>query len=188
MVNLVAPTIVSEQEIFPGDGGQNTWGKTMLKRQLQYPNRNKSDDFYLFHSNKVASIVLPLTPQNEVVAIRIFGQAANEFILQLPGGVRRGSESFEDAARREVLEETGHRGYALTPIGTGWFEPFNTTTPYRAFLLQGCTKEGEPKQEGTELLRVEIYPWEQWWQLCVDGIIEDSKSTTLTIRASKYIK
>jgi ADP-ribose pyrophosphatase len=187
MLELQKPEIVSVEQVFPANEGPNTYGKTMVKEVIQFPNISEPEDFYHWHSKGVASIVFVLTEGNEVVAIRLYSRAAHEYLLQCPGGSPRSGESFEDAAFREVFEETGYRGNKLIPIGKGWFEPINLTTPYKAFLMLGCKKEGEPKQGTTELLQVEIYQWEQWWQMCVDGEIQDSKSVTLTMRASKYI-
>ena len=165
----------------------NEWGKSMIKRVFLDPRKGQEEDYYLFHSERVASIVLVLTKQNEVVAIRIFCQAANDFVLQVPGGVPRAGESFEDAARREVLEETGYRVGGLIPLGKGWFEPFNTTTPFMAFVALECEKVAGTKEDGTEYLEVEIYSFHEWWNMCLNGIIEDAKSVLVTTRVQVYM-
>lgn len=172
-----------DEEIFPGDGGRSTWGKSMLKRVFRDPRTNKEENYYLFHSARVASIVLPLTTDKKVVAVRIFCQAANDFLLQLPGGVPKTGESFENAAIREVLEETGYTGGNLVPLGRGWFEPFNTTTPFQCFLLGDCERVRDPTEDSTEYLQVEVYSWEGWWSMCLDGVVEDAKSVLVTCRA-----
>lgn len=155
----------------------------MVKRIFRDPRTNKPEEYFLFHSPRVASIVLPLTIDKKVVTVRIFSQAANDFILQLPGGVPKRGESFEEAAIREALEETGYTGKNLIPLGRGWFEPFNTTTPFRCFLLGDCEKVSDPREDGTEYLQVETYSWEDWWSMCLDGVIEDAKSVLVTARA-----
>lgn len=177
------PEFLRDKVIFPGE-----WGKSMLIRTFLDPRKEKEEDYYLFHSLKVASIVLVLTKQREVVAIRIFCRAANDFVLQVPGGVPEADESFEDAARREVLEETGYRVGSLIPLGRGWFEPFNTTTPFKAFLATDCEKVSGTKEDGTEYLQVEICPWTNWWEMCLDGTIEDAKSVLVTTRVLKHIR
>mgnify|MGYP001567427080 CR=1 FL=1 len=176
------PQHLRDETIFPGE-----WGKGMIKRVFLDPRKGREEEYFLFHSEKVASIVLVLTKNKEVVAIRIFCQAANDFILQVPGGVPKAGESFEDTARREVLEETGYQVGGLIALGKGWFEPFNTTTHFNAFLALECEKVGEPRTDGTEYLEVEIYPFHEWWNMCLNGIIEDAKSVLLTMRAQGYM-
>lgn len=179
------PEFLGDEVIFLGDEGKSTWWKVMLKRTFLDPRKREKEDYYLFHSLKVPSIVLVLTKENQVVAIRIFCQAANEFILQVPGGVPRAGESFEDAAKREILEETGYRVGRLVNLGKGWFEPFNTTTPFMAFLALECEKVGDTKEDETEYLQVETYPWQKWWEMCLDGTIEDAKSVLVTARSAR---
>ncbi|GEM_PF-1348715 len=177
------PEFLRDEPIFPGG-----WGKGMIKRVFMDPRKGREENYFLFHSLKVASIVLVLTKQTEVVAIRIFAQAANDFILQVPGGIPRSEESFEDAARREILEETGYRVGDLIPIGKGWFEPFNTTTPFMAFVALECERVTSTKEDGTEYLQVEIYPFHQWWSMCQDGTIQDAKSVLVTARALPILR
>src|SRR6266545_7975392 len=54
------------------------------------------------------AVVLALTPAQEVVLVREFRPGVEEELLELPGGLIEGDEAPTDAARRELLEETGY--------------------------------------------------------------------------------
>lgn len=51
--------------------------------------------------------IIALTKENEVVLIEQFRHGIEEIILEIPGGMIDENEEPENAARRELLEETG---------------------------------------------------------------------------------
>lgn len=54
--------------------------------------------------------VIALTDEGEVVMIRQYRHGSNEITLEIPGGILDEGEKPEDAAGRELLEETGFAG------------------------------------------------------------------------------
>jgi ADP-ribose pyrophosphatase len=63
------------------------------------------------------AVVVALTPRREVVLVREFRPGPEEWLLELPGGVVDVGEEALEAARRELLEETGYAG-TLRPAGS----------------------------------------------------------------------
>ncbi len=61
--------------------------------------------------------VLAFTADDELVLIRQFRQGTDTITLEIPGGVLDDGESFVDAARRELREETGYEAGELIEIG-----------------------------------------------------------------------
>lgn len=57
-----------------------------------------------------ALIIGRIVPQNELLLIRQYRPACNAYMIEFPAGLREDGESFEECARRELLEETGYRG------------------------------------------------------------------------------
>jgi len=52
--------------------------------------------------------VIPVTKEGEVLMIRQFRPALNSYVIEFPAGLNDKGESLVDAARRELIEETGY--------------------------------------------------------------------------------
>ena len=61
--------------------------------------------------------ILALTNENQVLLVRQFRPAVEEDTLELPSGHVEEGETPEEAARRELLEETGYEAKRLKLLG-----------------------------------------------------------------------
>jgi len=64
-------------------------------------------------------IIIPLTADNEVILIKQFRPVLNSYVIELPAGLIDKGEDVLSAARRELIEETGHSSDDLTPLTWG---------------------------------------------------------------------
>ncbi|MDD5094287.1 MAG: NUDIX hydrolase [Dehalococcoidia bacterium] len=105
--------------------------------------------------NRGAVVVVALTKEREVILERNWRVPAGSFVIQLPAGlsdVER--ETQEEAARRELLEETGYRANKLIPIIVAPEDPVLTPTQLSHFFAPGVEFAEEPKSDTTEQIEV----------------------------------
>jgi 8-oxo-dGTP pyrophosphatase MutT (NUDIX family) len=96
---------------------------------------------------------------------------------EVPAGAVEAGESLEDAAAREVLEETGWRAGPLTHLFG--YHPNNGLTDVRFEIFEsaGASHVGEPT-DPSEADRVEWVPVDQVRRLVRDGEVLDGLSLT----------
>ena len=81
------------------------------------PETGEAHPFYRIESPAWVNVVA-LTPGDELVMVRQFRQGARAVTLEIPGGLVDPGESPEQAAGRELLEETGYRAGRLESLGS----------------------------------------------------------------------
>jgi ADP-ribose pyrophosphatase len=100
--------------------------------------------------------ILPLTPQREVVLVRQFRPGPEALLCELPGGIVDGGEAPADAARRELLEETGYEG-DLHAVGESLEDAYSTLLRHN-FVALDCRKTQEIAPDERPFLDVLLLP------------------------------
>ena len=76
----------------------------------------------------------------------------------LPGGLVRSDENLEEAARRELAEETGHAAAVLEPLGSQWLFPSFAGARAHFFLARDVRPAGAPHPDEFETIEVRAVP------------------------------
>ncbi len=173
---------------------KNDWGKELIQRDYEHPKTGKVQEYSIFSykGGKVRpSIFMAVTADGQnVIAIRQFREAANEVILEHPGGNPKKDQTAEDVVRAELLEETGYEAGTiinLAPRGPVWIEPSSFSTPMLPFLVTDCVKVGEQTLDETENIEVEIIPLTEWIAMCLDGRVRDNKTLAITFLSLPHL-
>ena len=90
------------------------------------------------------AVTLALTPAREIVLVREFRPGVEEWLLELPGGSVDDGEAPAEAARRELLEETGYAG-ELRPAGSMVDCAYSTRIRH-VFVVENARRIGEPAE------------------------------------------
>ncbi len=112
--------------------------------------------FSLKYEGKAAA-VLALTADGGVILARQYRPGPNAVLDELPGGGPEPGETFEQAAARELLEETGYRAGRLVSLGRV-YECAYSTVHREAFVAMDVVRVQEPSLDETEFVEVVIKP------------------------------
>jgi 8-oxo-dGTP pyrophosphatase MutT (NUDIX family) len=106
--------------------------------------------------------VVPVTSARELVMVRQYRHATRGVTLEIPAGSVKENEVPADAARRELLEETGYAAGNLIHLGTWECNPALQTNRLHTFLGLDVEKVAEPAAELDERLEVMTVPQAHW--------------------------
>jgi ADP-ribose diphosphatase len=115
------------------------------------------DDYFVSERAEIA-LVVAVTPDSEVVFVRQYKHGIREITLELPGGLVDANENAEEAAGREMTEETGYEPAALEPLAALIHDPPKTTNRIHGFLARDVRRTREPEPEPTEEIEVVLLP------------------------------
>jgi 8-oxo-dGTP pyrophosphatase MutT (NUDIX family) len=138
--------------------------------RVRLANGHQIDRFHVIHGPDWAS-VLCVTDDSEVVLVRQYRHGIGGVSLELPAGVIEPHETPEEAARRELLEETGYAADDWVCIQSVSTEPARHTTRAHFYCARGARRVQEPSPEETELLELMTVPLGELKRLATDGSI-----------------
>jgi ADP-ribose pyrophosphatase len=116
--------------------------------------------------------IIPVTPEGQLVLVRQFRFGTWSATLELPGGMVDEGESPEQAAVRELEEETGYRPKQVLDLGYVHPNPALQGNRCHSFLALGCEPTGVLAQEAGEDIEVELHP-----RSAVPGLIRSGQIT-----------
>lgn len=152
----------------------------VYKDIIGLPNGGTSMREYCRHGGAVC--VVPLTDKGEVVCVRQYRYALSRVTLEIPAGkLDSPDEIHEEAALRELREETGYRCGKLTPIGDLATSPALLTEIIYMYLAEDLT-EGETDPDEDEFIEFVKIPLDEMVDMIIRGEIQDSKTQAAVLK------
>lgn len=105
--------------------------------------------------------VIPLTCSGEVVLIRQYRHGLRRTTLEIPGGMVDRGERPEQAAMRELREETGYLAPSVRSLGSVSPNPAIQSNTHHCFLAEGVELAGRPSPDPWERIEVLTRPLEE---------------------------
>jgi ADP-ribose pyrophosphatase len=138
-----------------------------------------TDGEYHYVDEPPAVVLLPFTPDGDVVTIAEWRQAVGRVNRGLPAGtVETDDADLAAAAHRELREETGYVADAVEPLHT--VEPANgvANSVHHYFLARDCVPDGDQRLDGDESIAVEVLDYDDALAAAVDGDWRDGRAVT----------
>ncbi len=127
--------------------------------------------------------IIPVTPEGNVVLIHQFRHGTAAVTIEVPGGIVDPHEADPlDAARRELLEETGYSAEKIVKLGVVEANPAFLNNHCHLYLAIGARRTQQPELGIGEDIYVEEVPLATAVQYVKEGKIQHC----LTVSAFHY--
>ena len=150
--------------------------------RLRLPTGAIKDPYYVIERPD-AAIIFPLTQGGDVVLVRQYRPPLQGMELGLPAGLVEEGEKPEAAARRELLEETGHSGGEWELLGSLASSPSLKDNRAHLFLARGVEGSAAPDPDEHELVEVVKAPVGELLSLVRSGEIVSSSGVAAVMLA-----
>ncbi len=141
----------------------------------QSPRNGNIYDFVVLEASPWVNVI-PVTSDNEVVLIRQFRHGVRQVTLEIPGGLVEQDEHHEEAALRELEEETGYwaRKEDLIYLGMVCPNPAIQNNVCHTYLARNAFRNGDQNMDDKEDIEIMLCPVRDVPRLIQEGAISHS--------------
>lgn len=129
------------------------------KDKVKLPKGTVLDDYFIWNSPDVAMVV-PVTSNGNFIFVKQYKHGAGEIMIECPAGYVDEGEKSLDAAKREVLEETGYKLKNIQLLAKTIHHPTKENGIMHVFLadIAGKTSNVTNPNESEEIEVLELSP------------------------------
>ncbi len=138
---------------------------------IRSPRTGLEHDFYIIESNDWVNII-PLTADHRVVMVRQYRHGSNQVTLEIPGGLVDEGDTPEEAASRELFEETGYKAEEWIKVGEVNPNPAIFNNRCHTFVARKVKKISDPHPDQTEDIEVALIPLAEIPEMIRNGTID----------------
>ena len=147
---------------------------TLRQDRRRSPRTGKEHDFLVLDSRDWINVV-PVTPEGTLVLIRQFRHGTAPMVWEIPGGmIDEEDENPEEAARRELLEETGYVPEEMVFLGAVHPNPAIQNNRCHTFLARNARPHQSQRLDGSEDIEVREASWREVSRMVDQGEISHS--------------
>ncbi len=143
----------------------------LRKDAVELPDGTRVEDYYVRESRGFA-VIFAQTPEDEIVLVRQYKHGIGRSLVELPAGAIDAGESAQDAAVRELAEETGYTAERLEHVRSYVTDPTNSNAVAHLFFAHNARQDGRQRLDVTENITVELASRDELLAMVRDGTID----------------
>lgn len=149
---------------------QQTTGATVTRSHLRHPG---------------ICVMVPFTDEGHIVLMHQYRYAANEYLWELSAGTLAGreengrmvpTETPEECARRELLEETGYVAREWEKVCECYAMPGSSDELIHLFFARGLTRQEQSLDVGEVIGEIRAFSPAELQAMIVRGEVRDAKT------------
>lgn len=145
------------------------------------------DPYYVYEFPEWVAAV-PVTEDGRIIMVRQYRHALGEICIEFPGGcVDDTDANFEEAIKRELMEETGYSFTAYQSLGAISANPSTNNNLMHMFLATGGKKVSGQSLDPNEEIEIEVFTVEEVKQLVRENKIVQSMHITCFLYAMQEL-
>ena len=169
---------IESREIFNGNVLRLRIDRVLL------PDGSETNREIVEHRGAVA--IVAVDDENRVYFVRQYRKPLEKALLEIPAGKLEVGEEPLECARRELAEGIGYTPGDIRQLAFVYTSPGYCNEKVFIYLARNLRPHRLEHDEG-EFLEVETYPLEEALKMVLNGVIEDGKSITGILLASRFL-
>ena len=147
---------------------------------VRLPNGSLARRLTLTHPGAV--VIVPQMTDGSLLFVRQYRHSVRSMLLEFPAGTLEPGEAPLDCARREIVEEVGHRAEEWICLGRQVPAPGFCSEVQHLFLARGLHRDYAEGDED-EIIEIERMTVAEFERAVADGSVQDAKSMAVYARA-----
>lgn len=164
---------------------QDRW-MTLRTDTCELPNGTVIDDYYVREIPDFVQVV-PINAQGHILIVRQYRHGPQIISTEVPGGLIDPGEDPMQAAKRELLEETGCVADQFEAVPSLFTNPARNTNRAHTFIAHNARLTQAPQQEDTEDIEFEFVSREKVYALIDSGQFAHALHVASLLLALRHI-
>ena len=153
--------------------------RSLFKNDLGY-----EDDFYSIPFGDWVHVVPEV--DGKILMVELFRFGTEDYSLEFPGGQLDKNDSPLEAAKRELIEETGYESQEYVSLGWSYPNPAIQHNKCHYYVAKNAVKTSDQDLEPAEDIEVNLYTYQEFKDLIYKGSITHSLALTASLKYLQY--